>query len=189
MFSQAKTTSPTGNPCVYARSRLRPKLTTWQLLVCQVVVHPIIAYRIQSLFNSLGDEVKGKTIGLGGDGRYYNKEAAQIIVKMAAAAGVKKVCAMSVRSQSSAAATCNAAVVELVHSLKWGWTVQVLVGQNAIMATPAMSALIRRRKLYGKTRQLTLNLMQVLTREALRCNRSSTSHGCHKVHLTRPAPH
>ena len=27
--------------------------------------------------------------------------------------------------------------------------VQVLVGQNAIMATPAMSALIRRRKLYG----------------------------------------
>jgi len=28
--------------------------------------------------------------------------------------------------------------------------VQVLVGQNAIMATPAMSALIRRRKLYGE---------------------------------------
>lgn len=27
---------------------------------------------------------------------------------------------------------------------------QVLVGQNAVMATPAMSALIRRRKLYGK---------------------------------------
>lgn len=50
--------------------------------------------RIQSLFNSLGDEVKGKTIGLGGDGRYYNKEAAQIIIKMAAAAGVKKVLAI-----------------------------------------------------------------------------------------------
>ena len=48
-------------------------------------------HRIQSLFNSLGDEVKGKTIGLGGDGRYYNKEAAQIIIKMAAANGVKKV--------------------------------------------------------------------------------------------------
>ncbi|KAK9811703.1 hypothetical protein WJX72_008702 [[Myrmecia] bisecta] len=74
-----------------------------------------LANWIQSLFNSLGDEVKGKTIGLGGDGRYYNKEAAQLIVKIAAAAGVKK----------------------------------VLVGQNAIMATPAMSALIRRRKLYG----------------------------------------
>lgn len=48
-------------------------------------------HRIQSLFNSLGDEVKGKTIGLGGDGRYYNKEAAQLIIKMAAANGVKKV--------------------------------------------------------------------------------------------------
>lgn len=28
---------------------------------------------------------------------------------------------------------------------------QVLVGKDAIMATPAMSALIRRRKLYGMT--------------------------------------
>ena len=46
--------------------------------------------RIQSLFNSLGDEVKGATIGLGGDGRYFNKQAAQIILKIAAAAGVKK---------------------------------------------------------------------------------------------------
>lgn len=33
--------------------------------------------RIQSLFNALGDEVQGKTIGLGGDGRYFNKEAVQ----------------------------------------------------------------------------------------------------------------
>ncbi len=47
--------------------------------------------RIQSLFLSLGDEVKGKTIGLGGDGRYYNKEAAQTIIKLAAANGIKKV--------------------------------------------------------------------------------------------------
>ena len=51
----------------------------------------LMLHRIQSLFNSLGDEVKGKTIGLGGDGRYYNKEAAQLIIKMAAANGVKKV--------------------------------------------------------------------------------------------------
>ena len=47
--------------------------------------------RVQALFNSLGDEVKGKTIGLGGDGRYFNKDAAQIIIKLAAAAGIKKV--------------------------------------------------------------------------------------------------
>ena len=46
---------------------------------------------MQALFNSLGSEVKGKTIGLGGDGRYFNKDAAQIIIKLAAAAGVEKV--------------------------------------------------------------------------------------------------
>ena len=34
--------------------------------------------RIQSLFSSLGDEVKGQTIALGGDGRYFNKPAAQV---------------------------------------------------------------------------------------------------------------
>ena len=75
------------------------------------------ARRIQSLFDSLGSEVKGKTIGLGGDGRYYNKAAAQIIIKIAAANGIKK----------------------------------VLVGRDAIMATPAMSATIRQRKLYGES--------------------------------------
>jgi len=74
-----------------------------------------LANWIQSLFNALGDEAKGQTIGLGGDGRYFNKEAVQIILKLAAGNGIKK----------------------------------VVVGQNAIMATPAMSALIRRRSLYG----------------------------------------
>lgn len=47
---------------------------------------------MQSLFDSLGDEVKGKALGLGGDGRYFNKEAVQTILKLAAGAGVKKVC-------------------------------------------------------------------------------------------------
>lgn len=46
--------------------------------------------RVQSLFDSLGVEVKGKTLGLGGDGRYFNKEAVQTILKLAAGAGVKK---------------------------------------------------------------------------------------------------
>ena len=49
---------------------------------------------MQSLFDSLGDEVKGTTIGLGGDGRYFNKEAVQTILKLAAGAGVKKVSAI-----------------------------------------------------------------------------------------------
>eukprot|EP01024_Parvocaulis_polyphysoides_P019752 TRINITY_DN1902_c0_g1_i1.p1 TRINITY_DN1902_c0_g1~~TRINITY_DN1902_c0_g1_i1.p1 ORF type:complete len:565 (-),score=122.93 TRINITY_DN1902_c0_g1_i1:221-1915(-) len=70
---------------------------------------------IQSLFNALGDEINGKVIGLGGDGRYFNKEASQTIIKMAAANGFKK----------------------------------VIIGKDAIMCTPAMSALIRNRKIYG----------------------------------------
>lgn len=74
-----------------------------------------LANWIQSLFNSLGDELKGKSIALGGDGRYFNKEAAQIILKLAAGNGVKS----------------------------------VVVGQNAFLCTPAMSALIRERGLYG----------------------------------------
>lgn len=47
--------------------------------------------RVQSLFDSLGEEKTGKSIGLGGDGRYFNKEAAQKIIKLAAANGIKKV--------------------------------------------------------------------------------------------------
>lgn len=74
-----------------------------------------LANWIQSLFLALGDEAKGKTIALGGDGRYFNKEAVQIILKLAAGNGLKK----------------------------------VVVGRDAITATPAMSAIIRRRKLYG----------------------------------------
>ncbi|KAL4426555.1 hypothetical protein ABPG77_008413, partial [Micractinium sp. CCAP 211/92] len=74
-----------------------------------------LANWIQSLFNALGEEAQGKTIGLGGDGRYFNKEAVQVILKLAAGNGVSK----------------------------------VVVGKDAIMATPAMSALIRRRSLYG----------------------------------------
>ena len=60
------------------------------LQACTLTCAVPLAHRIQSLFNSLGDEVKGATIGLGGDGRYFNKQAAQIILKIAAAAGVKK---------------------------------------------------------------------------------------------------
>jgi Phosphoglucomutase/phosphomannomutase, alpha/beta/alpha domain I len=47
--------------------------------------------RVQSTFNALGGEIKGKTLALGGDGRYFNKQAAQIIIKLAAGNGLKKV--------------------------------------------------------------------------------------------------
>ncbi|CAO2838933.1 unnamed protein product [Amaranthus hypochondriacus] len=75
-----------------------------------------LANWIQALFNSLPPEdyVNGVLV-LGGDGRYFNKEAAQIIIKIAAANGVAK----------------------------------ILVGQDGILSTPAVSAVIRKRKANG----------------------------------------
>lgn len=48
---------------------------------------------VQSLFNALGGQtvLNGKTLVLGGDGRYYNVEAIQIIIRMAAANGFANV--------------------------------------------------------------------------------------------------
>ncbi|KAG9454734.1 hypothetical protein H6P81_007638 [Aristolochia fimbriata] len=67
---------------------------------------------VQSTFNALtADKVKGATLVVSGDGRYYSKDAVQIIIKMAAANGVRRV-----------------------------W-----VGQNGLLSTPAVSAVIRER--------------------------------------------
>lgn len=63
---------------------------------------------IQSMFELLSDQEKTLLI-VGGDGRYYNNRAIQLIIKMAAANGIKK----------------------------------ILVGQNGILSTPAVSNLIR----------------------------------------------
>jgi len=49
---------------------------------------------IQSIFNTLQQQVedtKGKTLVVGGDGRYYNKQAIQLILRMAAANGFAKI--------------------------------------------------------------------------------------------------
>jgi phosphoglucomutase len=45
---------------------------------------------VQSIFNAIGG-AKGKTFVVGGDGRFFNAEAIQIILKMAAANGAAKV--------------------------------------------------------------------------------------------------
>ena len=45
---------------------------------------------VQSIFDSL-DGFEGKTLVIGGDGRYFNREVVQIALKMAAAAGFGKV--------------------------------------------------------------------------------------------------
>lgn len=71
---------------------------------------------VQAIFDALpAAETKGSTLVLGGDGRYWNVEAIQIIIKICAANGVAK----------------------------------VLIGQNGILSTPAVSAIIRGRKAYG----------------------------------------
>lgn len=75
-----------------------------------------LANWIQALFNSLPPEdYKNGVLVLGGDGRYFNKEAAQIIIKIAAGNGVGT----------------------------------ILVGQDGVMSTPAVSAVIRKRKANG----------------------------------------
>lgn len=67
---------------------------------------------VQASFNALtADRIKGKTLVVSGDGRYYSEDAIQIIIKMSAANGVKRV-----------------------------W-----VGQNGLLSTPAVSAVIRER--------------------------------------------
>ncbi|MFC3526560.1 alpha-D-glucose phosphate-specific phosphoglucomutase [Paracoccus mangrovi] len=65
---------------------------------------------VQAIWNGTGGAA-GKTYVLGGDGRYFNDRAAQVILRMAAASGAKK----------------------------------VIVGQNALLSTPAASNLIRKR--------------------------------------------
>lgn len=75
-----------------------------------------LANWIQALFNSLPPEdYRNGVLVLGGDGRYFNREAAQIIIKIAAGNGVGK----------------------------------ILVGQDGIMSTPAVSAVIRKREANG----------------------------------------
>ena len=45
---------------------------------------------VQSIFDCL-DDLEGKELILGGDGRYYNSVACQTIIRMAAAAGYGRV--------------------------------------------------------------------------------------------------
>ena len=59
----------------------------------------------QSIFDSLED-YQGKTLVLGGDGRYYNREAIQIILKIAAANGFGRVLVGQGGILSTPAASC-----------------------------------------------------------------------------------
>ena len=75
--------------------------------------HHYLENFVQSIFDVVGP--KDKTFVLGGDGRYFNDRAAQVILRMAAANGVAR----------------------------------VIVGQGALLSTPAASHLIRLNKTDG----------------------------------------
>ena len=60
---------------------------------------------VQSVFDTVGP-VRGKTLVVGGDGRYYNREAIQTILKMAAAAGVARALVGRGGLLSTPAASC-----------------------------------------------------------------------------------
>jgi phosphoglucomutase len=88
-------------------SGLRKKVTVFQQ------THYLENF-VQSIFE-VASELKGDLLILGGDGRYYNTQAIQIILKIAAANGVK----------------------------------QVMVGENGLLSTPAVSCLIRKYQAAG----------------------------------------
>jgi len=60
---------------------------------------------VQSVFDVIGD-FSGKTLVVGGDGRYYNREAIQTIIKMASANGFGKVIVGQGGILSTPAASC-----------------------------------------------------------------------------------
>ncbi|MDJ0535594.1 MAG: alpha-D-glucose phosphate-specific phosphoglucomutase [Xenococcaceae cyanobacterium MO_207.B15] len=60
---------------------------------------------VQSIFDSL-EGYQGQTIVLGGDGRYYNRQAIQIILKIASANGVGRVLVGQGGIMSTPAASC-----------------------------------------------------------------------------------
>ncbi|CAK9808255.1 Pgm1 [Anthophora quadrimaculata] len=70
---------------------------------------------VQAILQSLGEQLPGSTLVVGGDGRYYGKETVGKIIKIAAANKVKK----------------------------------LIIGQNGILSTPAVSTIIRKYKTQG----------------------------------------
>jgi phosphoglucomutase len=64
-----------------------------------------LANFVQSTFDALGD-IKGKTLVVGGDGRYFNTEAIQIILKIASANGFSEAIVGQNGLLSTPAASC-----------------------------------------------------------------------------------
>ena len=64
-----------------------------------------LANFVQSIFDAL-DDYQGKTLVVGGDGRFYNREAIQLIIKMAAANGFGRLIVGQGSLLSTPAASC-----------------------------------------------------------------------------------
>jgi phosphoglucomutase len=60
---------------------------------------------VQSIFNTIGD-CKGRALVIGGDGRFYNREAIQVIVRMAVASGFGRLVIGQGGLLSTPAASC-----------------------------------------------------------------------------------
>jgi len=59
-----------------------------------------------TLEGGLGDKIKGSTLVVGGDGRFYGPEVVQLILKMAAANGVSKILVGANGFMSTPAVSC-----------------------------------------------------------------------------------
>lgn len=70
---------------------------------------------VQCILDSVGESIEGSVLVVGGDGRYYLKEAIDLIIRIAAANGAAR----------------------------------LIIGQNGILSTPAISSLIRGSKANG----------------------------------------
>ena len=79
-------------------SGLRKKVTTFQQA-------PYLENFVQSIFDAL-EGIRGQTLVLGGDGRYFNDTAIQIILRMAAANGFGRVLVGQHGILSTPAASC-----------------------------------------------------------------------------------
>ena len=92
---------------IFGTSGLRKKVSVFQQ-------ENYLENAVQSIFDCL-DGFEGKTLIIGGDGRYYNDKAIQIIIRMAVAN-------------------------QFGH---------IIVGQNGLLSTPAVSHLVQKRKAFG----------------------------------------